>query len=53
MKILQINSVYNEFSSTGRNVYELHHYLIAKGEESFVITFDKGLVEDNIFHFQD
>ena len=51
MKILQINSVYNEFSSTGRNVYELHHYLIDKGEESFVITFDKGQDEDNNFHF--
>ena len=53
MKILQINSVYNEFSSTGRNVYELHHYLIDKGEESFVISFDKGLDEDNVFHFHD
>ena len=53
MKILQINSVYNEFSSTGRNVYELHHYLIDKGEESFVISFDKGLDKDNIFHFYD
>ena len=51
MKILQINSVYNEFSSTGRNVYELHHYLIEKGEESFVISFDDGIDESDIFHF--
>lgn len=53
MRILQINSVYNEFSSTGRNVYELHHYLIDKGEESFVISFDDGDNENNIFHFKD
>ena len=53
MRILQINSVYNEFSSTGRNVYELHHYLIDKGEESFVISFDDGNDENNIFHFKD
>ncbi len=53
MKILQVNSVYNEFSSTGRNVYELHQYLINKGEDSFVISFDDGIDEKNVFHFND
>ena len=35
MKILQINAVY-EYSSTGRNVQEMHEFYISKGHESYV-----------------
>lgn len=36
MRILQINSVYN-YGSTGRIVADIHHELIKRGHESFVI----------------
>lgn len=35
MKILQINAVY-EFGSTGRNVSELHNFLLENGVDSYV-----------------
>lgn len=48
MKIVQINAVY-EFSSTGRNVAEMHGYFLQHGIESFVFTSDKENQDKHIY----
>ena len=46
MKILQINSVYG-YGSTGKIVYKIHHELLDKNDESFVIYGRKGAIGDS------
>lgn len=48
MKIIQINAVYG-FSSTGRNVSEMHKYFQQEGIESFVFTSDKESSNEHIY----
>ena len=48
MKILQINAVYMK-SSTGRNVQEMHKYLLDKGLESFVAASELYGLQDNSY----
>lgn len=48
MKIVQINAVYG-FSSTGRNVAEMHRYFQQQGIESFVFTSDKENPDEHVY----
>lgn len=52
MKIVQINAVYG-FSSTGRNVAEMHGYFLQHGIESFVFTSDKENQNEHIYRIGD
>ena len=52
MKIVQINAVYG-FSSTGRNVAEMHSYFLQHGIESFVFTSDKENPNEYIYRIGD
>ena len=52
MKIVQINAVYG-FSSTGRNVAEMHGYFQQHGIESFVFTSDKEDQDEHIYRIGD
>lgn len=45
--VLQINAVY-EIGSTGRNVHELHQYLISSGIDSYVATSVSKVENENI-----
>lgn len=46
MKILQINSVYG-YGSTGKIVKKIHHELLSRNDESFVIYGRKGAIGDS------
>ena len=46
MKVLQINAVYEKFS-TGRTTKELHEAMQSKGIESFVACPDLALLSEN------
>lgn len=48
MKIVQINANYNS-SSIGRTTSELHNWLMEHGEESYVFTTQKGVIDTNVF----
>lgn len=48
MKIVQINAVY-EYSSTGRNVSEMHEHFLQQGIDSFVFTSDKGNPDKQVY----
>ena len=48
MKIVQINAVYG-YSSTGRNVSEMHESFRQQGIESFVFTSDKENINDHVY----
>lgn len=52
MKIVQINAVYG-YSSTGRNVAEMHEYFWQRGIESFVFTSDKEYLDKHIYRIGD
>lgn len=52
MKIVQVNAVYG-FSSTGRNVAEMHGYFQQHGIESFVFTSDKEEQDEHIYRIGD
>lgn len=48
MKILQINAVYKK-SSTGRNVQEMHEYLVENEIESYIAAPDLCELEKNLY----
>ena len=48
MKIVQINAVYG-YSSTGRNVSEMHEFFRQQGIESFVFTSDKENINNYVY----
>lgn len=48
MKVLQINAVYEKFS-TGRTTKELHEAMQSKGIESFVASPDLALLSENAY----
>lgn len=48
MRIVQINAVYG-YSSTGRNVSEMHDYFVHNGIESYVFTSDKDCPDHNVY----
>jgi len=48
MKILQINAVYNK-SSTGRNVWELHEFLLERGHDSRIAAADVDRSEGHLY----
>lgn len=48
MKIVQINAVYG-YSSTGRNVSEMHESFRQQGIKSFVFTSDKENINDHVY----
>lgn len=48
MRVVQINAVYG-YSSTGRNVSEMHDYFVHNGIESYVFTSDKDCPDHNVY----
>lgn len=48
MKIVQINAAYNK-GSIGRTTAELHHWLMQKGEDSYVFTTSGNLSDKNVY----
>ena len=48
MKIVQISAVYG-YSSTGRNVSEMHEFFRQQGIESFVFTSDKENINNYVY----
>ena len=48
MRIVQINAVYG-YSSTGRNVSEMHEFFRQQGIESFVFTSDKENINNYVY----
>lgn len=48
MRIVQINAVYG-YSSTGRNVSEMHECFVQKGIESYVFTSDRDYPDSNVY----
>ena len=54
MKVIQLNVTYGNADSTGRNVKELHNYLLARGFDSHVYTTeinDESELDDRIHLF--
>ena len=54
MKVVQINVTYGNADSTGRNVKELHDYLLDNGVDSYVYAAkvnDDSVVDDRIHFF--
>ncbi len=54
MKVIQINVTYGSEDSTGRNVKELHEFLMKKDYQSFVFTTqnnEDNKVAENVFYF--
>lgn len=49
MKIVQINGVY-QYASTGRTTYEMHHYFLEHGINSYVFYGNKAMIlDDNVY----